>query len=99
MLLPEPVVGQPWNMPVFCPANDIEFSGERKRVRCNEMLAAVPDIPMEEPRACADDRVCPSVYFVGTSLISKRPEEIRANTHSASFAHFAECSVLAGISE
>ena len=81
------------------PGSLIEYSGERKRVRCNEVLAAVPDIPMDEPRARRDDRVCAGVYFAGTSLISKRPEEIRANTHSASFAHFAECSVLAGISE
>jgi len=26
---------------VYAPANDIEFSGERKRVRCNEGLDSV----------------------------------------------------------
>jgi len=74
--------------------NDMEFSGERKRVRCNEVLAAVADVPMEEPFARAV-----GIYFSGTGLISKRPEDIRANTHSAPLAHFAECAVLAGISE
>ena len=78
--------------------NDIEFSGERKRVRCNEALAAA-DVPMEEPRDRRDDCACAGIYFSGTGLISKRPEDIRANTHSAPLAHFAECAVLAGISE
>jgi hypothetical protein len=30
-------------------AERIEFSGERKRVRCNEVLAAVAGVPTEEP--------------------------------------------------
>jgi hypothetical protein len=77
----------------------MEFSGERKRVRCNEVLAAVADVPMEEPRDRRDDRACAGIYFSGTGLISKRPGDIRANTHSAPLAHFAECAVLAGISE
>ena len=38
-------------------------------------------------------------HFGGTGLISKRPEDIRAKTHSAPLAHFAECAVLGGISE
>ena len=38
-------------------------------------------------------------HFAGRGLISKRPEDIRTNTHSAPLAHFAECAVLAGISE
>ena len=80
----------------------MEFSGERsgaERVRCNEVLAAVADAPMEEARDRRDDHACAGIHFSDTGLISKRPEDIRANTHSAPLAHFAECAVLAGISE
>jgi hypothetical protein len=34
---------------VFSPANDIEFSGERKRVRCNEGLGYGSSRPMGRP--------------------------------------------------
>ena len=63
--------------------------------RCPRLFIA--DVPMEEPRDRRDDSA--GIYFSGTGLISKRPEDIRANTHSAPLAHFAECAVLAGISE
>jgi hypothetical protein len=57
------------------------------------------DFMRQFPLRVSPNSLSANIYFSGTGLISKRPEDIRANTHSAPLAHFAECAVLAGISE
>jgi hypothetical protein len=51
---------------LFPPRNDIEFSGERKRVRCNEGLDAACDDG-------ADERVFPESPTCRISMCPKGP--------------------------
>jgi hypothetical protein len=60
------------------PANDIEFSGERKRVRCNEVLGAGYLYPLREGASqCRAELLSGRIVLATDGVHDERAPEIR----------------------